>query len=466
MGLGFESLRAHFKSSAILLGFFGIIRCNSHICFRIICNKMKKTITAIIAALAIGTEAIASDHTLRLDYVFIGGTPTAQPAQTVQPAQTGISIALTRMSATEGWYGRTVNMDRLPVAGDADIKVVDNASGKTVYANSFSTLFQEWLTTDEFKIMVKAFENTLLVPMPDAPATVTIRLFDKHRQTVCEYSHPVNPQDILIARKAESKVDRKYIHKGGDSKKCIDVAIIAEGYTAAEKERFYQDAEQTVEAIFSHEPFGRNRNCFNFLAIAPESFDTGVSVPREKLWRQTPVSSNFDTFYIERYLTTDHVFKIHDILEGLPYEHIIILANTDVYGGGGIYNSYTLTTAHHKYFKPVVVHEFGHSFGALADEYDYDSYGEPYFYPDTEPWEQNVTTKYDFGSKWQDMMEAGVPGVGLQEGAGYQSKGVWRSREDCRMRTNKSKDFCPVCQRAIERMIRFNLLPEAETRNM
>lgn len=400
-------------------------------------------LTVVITALA-WNPAGASDKTLRLDYIFTGGCSS-------------VNIALSRMSVTDGWYGRSVNMESLPVEGNGDIRVVDNRSGKTLFANSFSTLFQEWLSTDESQKLIRAFENTFLVPMPSAPATVTLRLFDSHRNTVCEYSHPVDPADILIARNGISEVDRRYIIKSGDPRQCIDVAIIAEGYTAAEKDLFYADAAAAVDAILSHEPFGSRKEAFNFLAIAPESADSGVSVPRDSIWKQTPIGSNFDTFYIQRYLTTDHIFDLHDILCGLPYEHIIILANTDVYGGGGIYNSYTLTTAHHPKFRPVVVHEFGHSFGALADEYDYNSYDTPYYLPTVEPWEQNITTKFDFASKWEDMIEAGVLGVGLQEGAGYQSEGVWRACLDCRMRTNDAADFCPVCQRAIARMIDFNL---------
>lgn len=405
---------------------------------------MRRIFMAVVLAALTLHSAAASDSTLRLDYIFSG-------------YGSSVNVALSRMSATPGWYGRSVNMDRVPVGGNGDIRVVDDASGRILYANSFSTLFQEWLSTDESKKVAKAFENTFLVPMPPAPATVTLRIFDLHRNIVCEYSHPINPEDILIARKTVSEVDRQYVHKAGDPGQCIDVAIVAEGYTAEEKELFYADARAAVDAIFSHEPFGSHREDFNFLAVAPESALSGVSVPRDSIWRQTPVSSNFDTFYIQRYLTTDHIFDLHDILCGLPYEHIIILANTDVYGGGGIYNSYTLTTAHHSKFLPVVVHEFGHSFGALADEYDYDSYGNPYYFPTVEPWEQNITTKYDFSSKWQDMIEAGISGVGLYEGAGYQSKGVWRACPDCRMRTNSAAGFCPVCQRAIERMIEFNL---------
>jgi hypothetical protein len=196
-------------------------------------------------------------------------------------------------------------------------------------------------------------------------------------------------------------------------------------------------------------------------------------VPRKNSWKDTAVGSHFDTFYSNRYLTTLHLFRLHDILAGIPYEHIIILANTATYGGGGIYNSYTLTTAHHSGFRPVVVHEFGHSFAGLADEYFYDDQYEEQYYPDTEPWEQNITTMKDFSSKWEDMVgkkfsnqkssidwkgkkkNPGKITVGTYEGGGYQSKGVWRGSLDCRMNTNSYPAFCPVCQRAISRMIEF-----------
>ena len=155
------------------------------------------------------------------------------------------------------------------------------------------------------------------------------------------------------------------------------------------------------------------------------------------------------------------------MLAGIPYEHIIILANTDEYGGGGIYNAFTLTTAHHKDFKPVVVHEFGHSFGGLADEYFYveDLFSDTYP-ADKEPWEQNITTLTHFGSKWKDMITAGTPiptdpkqskkfPVGVYEGAGYSAKGIYRPSVDCRMKSNPAGAFCPVCQRALERLINF-----------
>lgn len=156
-------------------------------------------------------------------------------------------------------------------------------------------------------------------------------------------------------------------------------------------------------------------------------------------------------------------------MAGIPYEHLIILANTDTYGGGGIYNSYTLTTAHHKQFRPVVVHEFGHSFGGLADEYFYDDQYTEMYPSDTEPWEPNITTLVDFSSKWKDMLpshtkiptpptkdpEKIYTEIGVYEGGGYSSKGVYRPAMECRMKINEAPAFCPVCQRALQRLIEF-----------
>lgn len=401
-----------------------------------------KRLTFVVVLMALALQMHAFDRTLRVDYIFSGNCSRSE-------------VSLLKMSVTDGWYGRTTNMDKVPVKGNGDIRMKDVDSGETIYAMSFSTLFQEWQATPEAKTTVKAFENTFLLPMPLKKAVVEVSLFDLRGEKVCTYSHVVDPQDILIEKREVNDVERRYIHYSGDPSQCIDVVILAEGYCKDEMELFYQDAAAAADAIFSHEPFSSEKDRFNILAVAPESFDSGVSIPREGVWKDTAVKSSFDTFYVERYLTTLSIFGLHDLLDGMPYEHIIILANTGTYGGGGIYNSYTLTTAHHPMFKPVVVHEFGHSFGALADEYAYAGEEDPYYFSDVEPWEQNITTKADFSSKWQDMMDARVKGVDLFEGAGYQPKGVWRPAKDCRMRTNKAEEFCPVCQRAIERMIEF-----------
>lgn len=395
------------------------------------------------------------DKTLRVDYIFTGDARQQ-------------AIYLDELSQLPSWAGRQHHLSELPLEGNGQIIVKDLATKQCIYKTSFSSLFQEWLTTDEAKETAKGFENSFLLPYPKQPVEVEIVLYSPRRKVMANYKHIVRPDDILIHKRGVSHVTpHRYMLQSGNEKECIDVAILAEGYTEQEMDLFYQDAQSTCESLFSHEPFRSMKDKFNIIAVASPSTDSGVSVPRNNQWKQTAVHSHFDTFYSERYLTTSRVKSIHNALAGIPYEHIIILANTDVYGGGGIYNSYTLTTAHHPMFKPVVVHEFGHSFAGLADEYFYEDDTMTDTYPlDIEPWEQNISTRVDFASKWENMLTEGTPiptptaerkkyPIGVYEGAGYSAKGIYRPAYDCRMKTNGYPEFCPVCQRAIRRVIEF-----------
>lgn len=401
-------------------------------------------------------DAFFEDKTLRVDYIFAGDAHRQ-------------SIYVNELLQIPSWAGRRHHLSELPLAGNGDITVKDKASGQVIYRTSFSTLFQEWIGQEEATRVPKAFENSFLLPFPKQAAEVTVSLRDVHHQVQATLTHTVDPRDILIRTLPRTEAPTRYIHQGGDAKDCIDVAIVAEGYTEAEMGRFYEDAQTACQAILDHAPFNRYKERFNFIAVGVPSADSDVSVPREGAWKRTSLSSHFDTFYSDRYLTTTHVKDLHDCLAGVPYEHIIVLANTDTYGGGGIYNFYTLTTAHHAQFRPVVVHEFGHSFGGLADEYFYDDQYTPMYPADTEPWEPNLTTLKDFASKWQDMLPEGTPiptppvtdpakvytQVGVYEGGGYSSKGVYRPSTECRMKINEAPVFCPVCQRSLERLIRF-----------
>ena len=409
-----------------------------------------------------GINSYSQSHTLRVDYIFSGTDKASE-------------ISLDEMSRFDGWAGRRVNLKEVPVRGNGQILMTDAQSGDTFYRQSFSTLFQEWQTTEEATKLRKSFENVFLLPMPQAKAKVKVEIYDFYGNVCASLKHDVDPKDILIRNLSPAPAEHKYLLQSGLPEDKIDVAIVAEGYTKEEMNTFYADAQKAMQALFRHEPFGRYKGAFNIVAVALESQESGVSVPGEGEWKDTALKAHFNTFYMDRYLTTLRLKNMHDKLSGIPYEHIVILANTDTYGGGGIYNSYTLTTAHHPAFEPVVFHEFGHSFAGLADEYYYDDMYVQYYYPHTEPWEQNITTLKDFDSKWKDMMEespvhdesdeaktgsdeakAGAGnGVGLYEGAGYQSKGVWRPAVDCRMHTNKADSFCPVCQRAIGRIIEF-----------
>ena len=396
-----------------------------------------------------------ADKTLRVDYIFNGNA-------------SGQAICLDGLSALPTWAGRKHHLAELPLQGNGQIVMRNAASGKTIYTTSFSSLFQEWLETDEARNVTKGFENTFLLPYPLQPVEIEITLLDPRRNVRASMKHIVHPNDVLIEQKGNSHITpHKYLLHNDSPEKCIDVAILAEGYTLQEMQAFYEDADIACKSIFDHEPFKSMKKRFNVVAVASPSTDSGVSVPRLNEWKHTAFSSHFSTFYSDRYLTTSRVKAIHDALAGIPYEHIIILANTEEYGGGGIYNSYTLTTAHHPMFRPVVVHEFGHSFGGLADEYFYDNDVMTDTYPlDIEPWEQNISTQVDFAAKWKDMLSENTPvptpaevsenyPTGVYEGGGYSAKGIFRPAENCRMRTNEYPAFCPVCQRALRRIIEF-----------
>lgn len=400
-------------------------------------------------------DKIFNDSTLRLDYIFGGNDKTSH-------------VMLDRMYKWNHWAGKRINLDKIPYDGYGIITMKDVASGDTIYRHSFSSLFREWQSTDEAKTTSKGFENSFLVPLPKSRTEITIDLLDMRHNKVASNTHFYTPGDILIASKSEKQTNPyKYIHKGGDSKNAIDVAIIAEGYTAKEMDKFYKDAQRASDAIFSHEPFKSHKKDFNVLAVGIPSEESGVSIPHENDWRKTALSAHYDTFYSERYLTTSNIFHVFDELSGIPFEHMIILANTPRYGGGGIYNASSLATSDHPTFVQVLVHEFGHSFGGLADEYFYDNDAMTDSYPlDVEPTEPNITTLVDFDSKWKSQLKKGTPiptpidekdkwEIGVFEGGGYSSKGVYRPIDKCRMRVNDVPEFCPVCQKAIEKLIQF-----------
>lgn len=383
------------------------------------------------------------DKTLRIDYNFSGNINHQ-------------SIAVDELNVIPRWYGKRNRLAELPVEGNGQITVRDHHSGKVIYRNSFSTLFQEWLSYDEAKTTSKSFENVFLMPMPKDTVDITLDLRNNRRQVMASITHQVIPTDILIRHIGEKNIT-PYItlQQAADTSHCIHIAYIAEGYTPGEMNTFIKDAKFAMESLFSYQPFKKFRDRFNIVAVEAPSKESGTSEPSKGIWKNTALHSHFDTFYSDRYLTTLHLKDLHNWLAGIPYEHIIILVNTDKYGGGGILNSYNLSMTHHKAFRPVVVHEFGHSFAGLADEYAYDSEQIPMYPHDVEPWEKNITTKVNFVGKWENLIGKDDKKIGFYEGAGYSLKGVYRAYPDCRMRTNEYPEFCPACQQAITEIINF-----------
>jgi len=402
-------------------------------------------------------EDYFTDKTLRVDYTFSGDCKKQD-------------IYIDKLNVIPGWYGKRQRLAELPVEGNGQITVRDHKTKDVIYRNSFSTLFQEWLSYDEAKIIKKSFENVFLLPMPKDTVEITVDLRDNRREIIASVTHTVVPSDILIRHIGERNVTPYVtLQKAADTTRCIHIAYIAEGYREEEMQTFVNDANIAAEALFAHEPFKSLRSRFNIIAVKSPSLESGTSEPSKGIWKSTALHSHFDTFYSDRYLTTLNLKELHDWLAGTPYEHIIVLVNTDKYGGGGILNSYNLSMTRNDNFKPVVVHEFGHSFAGLGDEYAYESEDIPMYPHDVEPWEPNITTLRNFHGKWENLIPKDTPvptplskkpetiqtRVGLFEGAGYSMKGVYRGVQDCRMRTNENPEFCIVCKQAITKLINF-----------
>lgn len=456
---------------------------------------MKKTIQIILLALVMlmnGMMVMAQsfdeyfeDNTLRLDYIFAGNAKVQ-------------SIYLEDLKKQDRWAGRKNRLAEKFLNGNGQVTVRDHATQKVIYVTTFSSLFQEWIQDKEAKSVNRAFETSYNVPFPKASIDVTVTLTDYHHKVVASMTHTVDPKDILIRHIGMNGIPFRYIWKGNpdvqgaankgeaDITGCVDLAILAEGYTEAQMDKFYADCERSVEALFEREPFKSLKNKFNVVAVAAPSLESGPSVPHSNVWNVTAASTNYDTFYSQRYLTTKNMHRVYDLLSGVPFEHIMVLVNSDIYGGGGIYNQVTIATSDHPTFKQVFVHEFGHSYGGLGDEYAYDDMDEIWYPSDVEPWEPNLTTLKDFSKKWADLMPKNQPiptpldptvpdnkdvdlnnakqmaklnactqVVGVFEGAGYQSKGCYRPAQECRMKINEVQDFCPVCARAIRRITDF-----------
>ncbi len=385
-------------------------------------------------------EDYFEDRTLRLDYTFAG-------------CDVMHNIYVDEIVSLPHWYGRRHRLAELPLKGNGQITVRSKIDSVVIYRHAFSTLFQEWLATDEAKNTQKSFENVFLVPFPKAPVEIKVELFDNHNMVVNSLTHTVNPKDILIRKAGERDITPyDVLHHANDTSHCIHIAFVAEGYTEDEMDHYLRDCQKAIGSLFNHEPFKSLQDRFQIIALKSVSQESGTSEPSRGIWKNTVLGSHFDTFYSDRYLTTLHLKRLHDVLAGTPYEHVIILVNTEHYGGGGIYNSYNLSYTGGSQFLPVVVHEFGHSFGGLGDEYTYGN-DDPIYFDDTEPWEPNLTTKATAFIKWENLIKAGK--AGLIEGGGYQEKGVWRGCENCRMRTNEEPEFCAVCKQALKELIDF-----------
>lgn len=395
-----------------------------------------------------------NDSTLRIDYIFAGGPE-------------GARIYVDSSCKQAGWAGRKNRLKETPVKGNGTILILKPETNDTLYINSFSTLFQEWMVTTESAVTPRSFENSFLLPLPKEEADIYVELRNNRQEPMVSLRHKYCKDDELVAVVGQNPLPHKYLQEGKDDK-VIDVAIVGEGFTADEMDKFLEKAQIFTNEILSYEPFASNRDKFRFVAVETPSPESGVSIPLKNEWKNTLFDSHFSTFHSARYLTIPRVKRLHQSLEGIPYEHILVVVNTPQYGGGGIFNSYQVASSDNEFTLPVTVHEFGHSFAGLADEYFYADEEDDSYPVEIEPWEQNITTLVDFDSKWKDKIPMVTPiptpwsndsknqsGIGLYEGGGYKTKGIYRPTVTCRMRDNFYPTFCPVCEETLQKVIDF-----------
>jgi hypothetical protein len=462
---------------------------------------MKRALGVVVASLLFFffgfSQGFAAPRTLRVDYYHSGNSHDEW-----------FSLDRVVLEPLE-WPGNLSKSIDESQLGNFLFEVREQASGKLVYSRGFNSVFGEWKTTEEALHGNRTFSESLRFPAPDAPVEVSLKErsgngFREVWQTV------VDPKDKFIDRsRPPSPGALMELQKMGDPAAKVDLLVLGDGYTAAERGKFERDARRFTDALFATSPFREHQKDFNVWGLCPAAEESGVSRPSTGIYRRSPVGAAYDTFGSERYVLTMENRTLRDVASFAPYEFIEILVNGQTYGGGGIFNQYATVAIDNLWAGYVGVHEFGHQFAGLADEY-YTS-DVAYLPPGkkTEPWEPNVTALLDPANlKWKDLVAAGTPvptpwdkeefesferdvqrqrkelraagkpeaemdelfrkerakedamlgslkyagKVGAFEGANYEAKGYYRPEVDCIMFTRYSR-FCAVCRRAIERVI-------------
>ena len=395
------------------------------------------------------------DKTMRFDYVHAGDHSTEY-------------YYFSKLKEEPFYAGSKLSLIDNTGYGNQMFKIIDVATGQEIYSRGFCTLFNEWQTTEEAAQTSKAFPESVVFPYPKKAARIELFARNKEMGFDKKFTYTIDPNSYFVEKFIPTYETFEVMYNGNPSRR-VDIVLIPEGYSALQRAKFEQACTFFAEEFFKYSPFKENRSRFNIVAVWAPSPDEGVTIPGEHVWKRTVTGANFYTFDSERYQTISDFQRLRDIAGHAPYDYIYVLSNTQKYGGGGIYNFYGISAAHHPALTgKVYVHEFGHLMLGLGDEYVGGvSFNE--FYPiDREPWEANLTTLVDFDQKiWKGMLESKTPvptpmtkeyadKLGVFEGGGYVSKGVYRPRQQCIMNQITLTDtFCPVCQKAILDMIEF-----------
>ena len=396
-----------------------------------------------------------TDASLRVDYALTGN-------------RTETTFSLVEMIREPYWSGSKTNLIDSLEFGNYIVRVYEAGTDNLLFSKGYQNLYGEWQTTAEALKITKTFEESVVVPFPKVKIDIVLTYKNWDGKLIEGMHFSVSPDDYFIRNYNNLNLPVYEAWIGNkDYTKAVDIVILPEGYTQAEMGKFIKDCDFFVKSLFNYAPYDRYRESFNIRGVMAPSEESGCTMPGDHIYKNTAMRFSFWTFDSERYCMSTDNRDIRDLAGQVPYDQIYILVNTQKYGGGGIYNFYCSSAASNSYSSDVIIHEFGHGFAGLADEYYTDETGYDHMYNlEVEPWEPNITTMKDFSNKWGDMLNKKTPvptprepkyeqTIGVFEGGGYEPKGMYSPHMDCLMKTFKGHEFCPVCQRAIERMILY-----------
>jgi hypothetical protein len=354
----------------------------------------------IIPVLLCGKNDIVFDDyfinkTMRIDYFHIGDADEE-------------IITIDQIYRQGVWAGNPDNLIDPFNNGRNFIKIYDLAANKLIFSKGYNCIFGEYRTTEPaIKGLKRTYHESVLTPYPKKPVLFVIEARDKKNVLHPVFIKKIYPDDIHIIKEQPGRGDKIYkIIKNGDPHKKVDVVFIAEGYTAEEENKFKTDLKKHTEILFGFEPYNKNKKKFNVYGIFSPSLESGIDQPTKGIYKNSAVNASFNALDIDRYLLTEDNKTLRDIAAQVPYDAILIMVNSKRYGGGGIYNNYAVFTAHNQWNDRVLIHEFGHSFAGLADEYYASSTSYNDFYPKgVEPTEPNITALLNPDKiKWKDIL--------------------------------------------------------------
>jgi hypothetical protein len=468
---------------------------------------MKFLLATAILVFLVPADAGAATQTMRLDYYHTGDA-----------TQEVFSVDRVLIEPLP-WPGSPTQAIDNSNLGKYLFEVRDLKTNQLLYSRGFASIYGEWETTDEAKSIKRTFHESLRFPAPNMPVNVVLKKRDAKNVFQNVWSTTIDPTDHFIDRsKPAAPAPLITIQKTGEPETRVDFLILGDGYTAAEAKKFEADARRLTEMLFATSPFKENRKSFNVWALSPPASESGVSRPSTGIYRDSPLGATYDAFGSERYVLTFDNRALRKVAQHAPYEFIEVLANNRTYGGGGIFNLYSTVAADNAFAGYVFIHEFGHHFAGLADEYYTSSVAYAPAADRVEPWEPNVTALLDVSAlKWRHLVsplanitpiptpwkkeefenfsreiqrrraqlrkdrrpeeemealfreeleqekkmfatEKHFGQVGAFEGAMYEARGYYRPEIDCIMFT-RTDYFCRVCREAIERVIKMYSQP-------